>query len=303
MKINVTLPIDRTDTAEEFWSFESLRRIVQALEGAGFHAACVTDHPCPTQRWLENGGHYAPDPFALLAFVGGVTTRLRLQTGIVVLPYRNPFITARAIATLDRYSGGRAIMSFGAGYLKGEYKALGVDFNQRNELFDEYLRALKPALSGEEFTFEGSGYVALGNRIVPGPIQRPHPPIYVGGNSPRAIRRAVDLADGWNPFFTHAALATTARTASMTCEEDLVRSLDYLRDYCVKVGRAKLPDIVLGSLTAPGQKASSQQLLDAIARYRDLGVTGAGYYVNGVTASEYCDNAQRFGEEVLSKLK
>jgi len=302
MKVNVTLPIDRTDTGEAFWTFDALMQISQAVERAGFTAACVTDHPCPTERWLNANGHYAQDPFTILGFIASVTKTLRLQTGIVVLPYRNPFITARAVATLDRYSGGRLTLSLGAGYLKGEYKALGVDFDNRNELMDEYLRALKTALSGKEFTFEGSGYVALGNRIAPGPVQRPHPPIFIGGNSPRAIRRAVELADGWNPFFTVAALAATARTASLTCEDDLVHSLHYMRQHCEKVGRETPPEVMLGSLTVPGETATPQQLLDTIGRYRALGITGAGYYVNGRTVSEYCDNAQRFGEEVLSKI-
>ncbi len=106
MKINVTLPIDRTDTGEEFWNFEAVSRLARATERAGFNAACVTDHPCPKTRWLEAGGHYAHDPFTVLGMIGSVTRKLRLQTGIVVLPYRNPFITAGAIATLDRLSGG-----------------------------------------------------------------------------------------------------------------------------------------------------------------------------------------------------
>jgi alkanesulfonate monooxygenase SsuD/methylene tetrahydromethanopterin reductase-like flavin-dependent oxidoreductase (luciferase family) len=100
----------------------------------------------------------------MLSFVAAATRKLRLHTGILVLPYRNPFITARAIATLDVFSGGRVTVGVGAGYLKGEYRALGVDFDRRNELMDEYIRAIKAAWTSDEFTFEGSGYQALGNR-------------------------------------------------------------------------------------------------------------------------------------------
>src|SRR5262245_55686539 len=164
----------------------------------------------------------------MLALVAGSTKRIRLQTGLLVLPYRNPFLTARAVATLDAFSGGRVALSVGAGYLKGEYKALGVDFEQRNELMDEYIAALKAAWTKDEFSFEGTGYQAPGNRILPRPAQRPPPPIYVGGNSRRAIRRAAELADGWNPFFTVGPVAQTSRTAEIATDADLAERLDYL---------------------------------------------------------------------------
>ena len=131
----------------------------------------------------------------MLSLVAAHTTTLRLQTGILVLPYRNPFTVARAVATLDVFSGGRVSLGVGAGYLKGEYKALGVDFERRNEIMDEYLKALKAAWTGDDFDFEGENYSARGNRIRPAPLQRPHPPLLIGGNARRAIRRAVELGD------------------------------------------------------------------------------------------------------------
>lgn len=90
MKINVTLPCDRLEAMDEFVTMEALIALSQALERLGYVACCVTDHPCPTARWLEHGGHHAQDPFVLLSLVAAHTTRLRLQTGIIVAPYRNP---------------------------------------------------------------------------------------------------------------------------------------------------------------------------------------------------------------------
>jgi probable F420-dependent oxidoreductase len=261
----------------------------------------VTDHPCPTGRWLDAGGHYAQGPFVMLSLLAAVTTKLRLQTGILVLPYRNPFTVARDVATLDKFSNGRVTLSVGAGYLKGEYRALGVDFEQRNELMDEYVRALRVSLTGEEFTFEGTGYKAFGNRIQPGPVQNPLP-IYVGGNAKRAIRRAVELADGWNPFFTAPGIDATSRTASMTGPDDLRVGIDYMKEYCGTFGRAQMPEIVLGSIFAPGEERSTQKIFDRIGLYKELGVTAAGMTVEGHTRAEWCDNAQRLGEDVISKL-
>jgi probable F420-dependent oxidoreductase len=302
MKINITLPFDQIDKPEEFLRPEAVVEVAQLVERLGFDGGNVTDHPCPTGRWLDAGGHYAQDPFVMLSFVAAATTRLRLQTGILVLPYRNPFTTARQAATLDLFSGGRLTLGLGAGYLKGEYKALGVDFDRRNESMDEYLQALKLALSSEEFTFEGTGYQALGNRIKPGPVQKPHPPLLVGGNSRRAIRRAVELADGWYPFFTGSQLSSTARTAAMSSEEDLAGGLAYLREHCDKVGRETPPQIVLGSIISPGEKPSPAELIDKIGHLEAMGVSGAAVSVSASTRAEWCDKAAQLASDVLAKL-
>ncbi len=302
MKINATLPFDRTESPEEFLRPEAVTEIGSLLERVGFNGGNVTDHPCPTGRWLDAGGHHAQDPFVMLALVAAATRTLRLQTGILVLPYRNPFITARAVATLDVFSGGRVTLGLGAGYLKGEYFALGVDFEQRNEIVDEYIRALKAAWGGEEFSFKGTGYEARGNRILPGPVQKPHPPLLIGGNSRRAIRRAVELGDAWHPFFTAGVLSATSRTAAMSGEDDLVAGIRYMREHCEKVGRAHPPEVVLGSLTSPGEKLDAAALIDKIGRFRDLGVSGAAIHIEGKTRAQWCDNAERYGAEVLSKL-
>ena len=197
LQFNIPLPFDRHDVGDQFATMDAVREVGAAIERAGFSAALVTDHPCPTGRWLDDGGHHAHDPFVMLSLLAAATTTVRLQTGILVLPYCNPFIVARAVASLDRFANGRVTLGVGAGYFKGEYRALGVDFHTRNDLMDEYLKALKLALSGLEFASEGTGYPAYGNRVLPGPIQRSHPPIYIGGNAPRAIRHAAELGDGW----------------------------------------------------------------------------------------------------------
>jgi alkanesulfonate monooxygenase SsuD/methylene tetrahydromethanopterin reductase-like flavin-dependent oxidoreductase (luciferase family) len=170
MKINVTLPFDQVDPPEEFLHPEAVVEVGATMERAGFSGCNVTDHPCPSGKWLDAGGHYAQDPFVMLSLVATATRTVRLQTGILVLPYRNPFITARAVATLDVFSGGRVTLGIGAGYLKGEYFALGVDFERRNEIVDEYIGALKAAWTQDEFSYKGTGYEARGSRILPRPL-------------------------------------------------------------------------------------------------------------------------------------
>lgn len=303
-QFNIPLPFDRHDAEAEFCTMTAVSEVGVAIERAGFAGALVTDHPCPTGRWLDAGGHNAQDPFVMLSLVAAATKTVRLQTGILVLPYRNPFIVARAVATLDRFSNGRVTLGMGAGYLKGEYRALGVDFDARNDLMDEYIKALKLALSGEEFAFEGSGYQAFGNRIQPGPVQRPHPPLLVGGNAPRAIRRAVELGDGWYPFFTVGGVSTTTtRTAEIIDVEDLAKALDYMRQHCETVGRENPPLVAIGSIVKPGEDWTPQLIIDRAGQFAEMGLYAAGMNIEGRDRAEWCDNAERFGTEVIAKLR
>ena len=301
MKINVTMPFDRTDAPDEFVRPEAVAEIGQVLDRSGFNAALVTDHPCPTGRWLDAGGQHAQDPFVMLSLLAASSKRVRLQTGILVLPYRNPFITARAVATLDVFSGGRVTLGVGAGYLKGEYKALAADFENRNSVMDEYIVAMKAAWTNDEFTFKGSNYEALGNRILPRPLQQPAPPIYVGGNSKRAIRRAVELADGWNPLFRPAVVSANSRKTAMPDEQDLAGGIAYLREHCEKVGRTTPPEIVLASINQTDDM-SSQAVLDALGSYKEMGVSGAATNFHVATRAEWIERAERFHEEVIAKL-
>lgn len=302
MKINVSMPFDDTDLAEEFITPEAVVEIAQLVERLGFNGANVSDHPCPTARWRDSGGHDAQDPFVMLSFIAAATKTLRLQTGILVLPYRNPFIAARSASTLDVFSNGRVTLGVGAGYLKGEYFALGVDFEKRNDLMDEYILAMKAAWTGEEFNFEGTGYSARGNRVRPRPVQNPHPPIYIGGNSKRALRRAVELADGWNPFFTGGLSTNTTRTQAFNGEVDLVEGINYMREHCEKVGREKMPDVFMASILQPGAENSPQAIIDAIGRYRELGVCGVGTGFFAKSRAEWCDKATAFAEDVIAKV-
>jgi len=302
MKLTAILPFDHIDNPAEFTTLDAVREIGAVVERAGFTGASVTDHPAPTGRWLDAGGHHAQDPFVMLALFAAHTRTVRLKTGILVLPYRNPFITARAVATLDVFSGGRVSLGVGAGYLKGEYRALGIDFERRNDIMDEYLKALKAAWTADEFTFEGTGYQALGNRILPRPLQKPHPPLLIGGNSKRALRRAAELGDAWNPFLASEALSATSRTAEMASIDDLAEGIRYMHAHCEQIGREKPPEVVLSGLIHPGEKWTVATLLDKMERLTEIGVREAAVSIEGKTRAQWCDNAERFGADVIAKI-
>lgn len=303
LKLTIHLPIDIDDRVE-FQNGAAVRALSQAAENAGIDACFITDHPAPTAKWRQAGGHDALDPFVGLMAIAAATTKIRLHTSLVVLPYRNPFITAKAAATLDVLSDGRLIMGIGSGYLKGEYQALGVDFETRGALMDEALEAMKAAWSGEDVVYEGRGFTALGIRPRPLPVQRPHPPIWAGGNSDRAIRRAVELCDGWAPFFAAGALSKTTRTADIGNIEELKAKIEILRGHLNRVGRTRPFDICIGpqaglkDLTA----AEADRWVNDAGELARLGATWTPCSVPHPSRQAFLDNVQWFGEEVVPKI-
>ncbi|NCZ68720.1 MAG: LLM class F420-dependent oxidoreductase [Actinobacteria bacterium] len=198
-------------------------------ERYGWHGFAFTEHPAPTAKWLEAGGHQSLDPFVALSHVAAVTSRLRLITYISVLPYRNPMITAKAAATVDKLSNGRFVLGVGTGYLKAEYFAVGVDFDERNEIFDEALAVMPMHWSGEPFSFAGKHFDCRGIIGRPRPVQQPIP-IWIGGNSNLTLRRIASSGQGWMPLVSDAAIAPTVRSPILSTPEDVAERLKVLRD-------------------------------------------------------------------------
>ena len=160
MKHWITYPLIKHPYDPAFVSKDALVRFARTAEAAGFDGIGFTDHPAPSDRWLQAGGHDALDPFAALAFIAAVTDRLLLIPNILVLPYRNPFLVAKAVATIDALSGGRFVLATATGYQRAEYAALGVDFEQRNVLFDEALAVLRGVWTTDDFAYEGTTFSA-----------------------------------------------------------------------------------------------------------------------------------------------
>src|SRR5437762_7223243 len=178
-------------------------RVAVAAEEAGFesvwtgeHVAMpIRDNPVPTPAETP-----IIDALVALANVAAHTRRLRLGTGILVLPHHNPVLLAKALATLDLVSGGRLIAGFAGGYVEAEFRALGVAFKERGAITDEYLQAIRVLWTEEVPRFAGRFAAFDGIRFEPKPRQRPHPPIAIGGRGPRALPRAARLASGWDGF-------------------------------------------------------------------------------------------------------
>jgi len=222
-----------------------------------------------------------------------------------VLPYRNPFLSAKAAASLDVLSGGRFVFGVAAGYLEPEFAALGVPFDERDDLADEAIRAMKAAWGGEGVHFEGKHFVARGHTALPRPLQQPHPPIWVGGNSKRAIRRAVLLGDGWMPIFNPAAHAGRRRTPAIESAADVRARLAYAAEVARASGRTRPLEVAitargLGSFgTAAFDEAA---FLADVAELRAAGVTYLTVNLPAASRAEHLERIARFGDEVLARL-
>jgi probable F420-dependent oxidoreductase len=197
-------------------------------EACGWSGFAFTEHPAPGSKWLESGGHQSLDPFVALGHVAAVTTRLRLLTYLTVLPYRNPNLVAKSATTVDRLCNGRFILGVGTGYMKAEFHALGVDFDQRNDLLDEALDVLPLHWSGQPFDYAGRGFNARQAIGLPKPVQQPIP-IWIGGNSALTRRRVARRAQGWMPLTSVVDISATTRTPRIDSVEDLGRRIHALR--------------------------------------------------------------------------
>lgn len=301
MKFSVTYPLVTHPYNPEFLRKDALVRFARAAEDAGFSGIGFTDHPAPTHRWLQAGGHDALDPFAALAFVAAVTDRIRLIPNVVVLPYRNPFLVAKSVATIATLSDDRFTLAVGTGYLKGEYKALGVDFDERNAIFDDALEVLRGIWTTDDFAYEGSGFLAHGQTVNPKPG---HVPIWIGGNSRLSRRRVAQKADGWVPFPAPRGLATTAKTPPLETVDDLAAMLDELWQHLDEADRDRADIDVSFGTPAGGAPADDDfdaaAHLDGLDELARLGVTWSAMNAPGDSLDHAIETLERYGAEVIA---
>ncbi len=304
MRFAVTHPLVSHPASPDLVTGEGVTRVATAAERAGFDGIGFTDHPAPSQRWLEGGGHDALDPFVALGFCAAATERIRLIPNIVVLPYRNPFLVAKASATLDVLSGGRFTLAVGAGYLKAEFAALGVVHAERNQLYDEALAVVKAVWTSDDVSAEGRHFSARGITAHPRPTTVPHPPIWVGGNSARARQRVADHGDGWAPFPAPAGLARTARTVALDRLDDLAAAIDDLRARRVAAGRDPAGVDVCFACRAGGDPGSAafdpDAHLEGLSELAALGVTWVQVGLPGDDLGHTLTTLERYGEQVIT---
>ena len=296
MRVSLGLPTHRLDAPDEFVTGDAVAEIARGAEAAGFDAVFVTDHPAPPADWIAGGGHHTIDPFVTLAWAAASTTTLRVQTNLFVPAYRHPLLSAKLVASLDVLSGGRLILGVGAGYLEGEFAAVGADFAGRNDVLDDAIRTMRSAWAGEPV----DGVLSL-----PRPVQQPGPPIWIGGNSTRAIRRAVELGDGWVPMPSPQRAAKALRTPGLESTADLGARIAQLHAVAAEAGRREPLDVVFmpaGLDMFNKSSPDAARVLESMTELADLGVTWATVTLPGETRADLLREIDRFGADVIGAM-
>lgn len=179
---------------------ESLRRWVQLSESLGYHLVLTSDHLAITPDVQSRYPAPFYEPLSTLGWLAGVTQKMEIGTTVMIVPYRNVLEIARACANIDQLSGGRLILGVGIGWAQQEFQALGVPFKNRGAMTNEYLEALKLLWTQDFASYEGRFVSFQDMHTAPRPVRSPHPPIWVGGPSDAALRRAVRYGDAWHPI-------------------------------------------------------------------------------------------------------
>ena len=248
---------------------DALIDFARFAEERGFDSLWVSDHVV-VPRTIASRYPYSPDgrfpippdlpflePLATLLFAAAVTQRARLGTSILVVPMRNPVITAKQLATLDALSNGRAILGAGAGWMREEFELLDVPFEHRGARLDDYLRVIKALWTEDRPSFHGTYYSIDDAGFAPKPATKPHPAIWIGGHGARALRRAGELGDAW-----HAAYAGP---------ETVSKQYQDVRRYAEAAGRD--PDSVALTVRTRLPLNDLERTKDELQRCQEIGVS------------------------------
>jgi probable F420-dependent oxidoreductase len=291
----------------DHWAFHlkapQFQEIASAIDDLGFDAITVSEHFAMPYFEVPRLGSYWMHALSALAFIAGATQRVRVDATVLVAPYHHPLNLAKSLSTIDVLSGGRLNVSVGVGHAQQEFKVLDVPFSERGARTDEILEAMKVLWTEAEPMFRGRYYQIDGLAFEPKPVQQPRPPIYVGGNSNAALRRAA-RHDGWQPNPTNFGLA------------ELPERLGYLRSLSEFAGKEDTFDVwwigAVGDVDPPamGEVSGSEldeyrdRLLEHFGQLGTLGVTTIGVTTPACrSADEYLDFLRWFAAEVspLSK--
>ena len=297
---------------------DAIAAIVRGAESMGYATLVVGDHivfPVQVESkypYTMDGGFPgqgdALEQLSLLAFVSGLSERARLVTSVMILPHRNPLVTAKVLATLDVLSKGRLTVGVGVGWMREEFQALGAaDFDQRGKVSDEYLEILKKCWTRDPVAHHGEFYDFEALHCMPHPIQKPHPPIWIGGHSDRSLRRVARHGDGWHPV--------GATSASPLPPSELQTLLDRLKRFADVDGRDfdsitiafKAPSYDPGRVP-PGHDrlrftGEPAQIAEDLLAYEALGVDEVSFDFRSPPVPRTLGRMQHFMEEVAPLLR
>jgi probable F420-dependent oxidoreductase len=285
------------------------QRVARTADELGFDALTLSEHLALPVDLEPNMGAWWPHAFTAMAFLAGATTRIRVNASVIVLPYHHPVAFAKAVSTLDVMSGGRVMLTFGVGMAPGEFAALGVPFERRGAVTDEYVAVMKTLWRDERPEFHGEWVEFADVAFEPKPVQQPHPPLWFGGRSMASLDRAARLGGGWAP-----AGGLLGKGPWFEDPEQLPELLARVRETRAQVGIDDGPfDVhlpVVNPRIGPGHTQlppafvpeSAQDIVDEIGRLAALGVTWTSVSrpkARERSLDEHLENLQWIAEEVV----
>ena len=308
MKIGVSATFAVALGADAGQEGEYLQQLAQVLEDCGYESIWLADrtvYPVDLverypDRWgpgqADPQGQNVIEPMTSMSFLAGSTKTLKLGFSVLILPLRHPVLNAKMISTLDVLSGGRVIFGAGIGWMPEEFEGMSADFHTRGRVTDEHIEMFKTLCGDDGATYRGEHFQISGKTFFPKPIQKPHPPIWIAGNSRAAMRRAARLGDGWFPISLQV--------------EEFVKGKETLRRICEEEGRD--PDSITTALslslrmgtsvsTSDGNRqplsGTMFQISDDVRRYEEAGVDHLVFSVAVPDRNIALDSIKRFADE------
>lgn len=297
-------------------------KLAQKAEQLGYSSLFVTDHVVlptasksfypyhPSGQFPGGANQDYLEPLTLLTYLAAATKKIRLGTSVLIVPYRNPLVTAKMLASLDVLSGGRIILGTGVGWLQEEFVALGAPpFAERGRVTDEYLRLMRECWTKDQIDFKGTYYRVSDIVFLPKPLQKPGIPIWIGGHTDGALRRAGELGDGWHPI--------GLRPPALLHPPEYAEKVKQIHAWATRAGRN--PRQITLTFRAPMEvwpkrakppagdrqlfKGTAEQVIADIRQYQVLGVTHFVFDSPPPDPKAVVANMERFAEDVRPKVR
>ncbi|MBM4406493.1 MAG: TIGR03619 family F420-dependent LLM class oxidoreductase [Chloroflexi bacterium] len=285
------------------WTDEQVVAGVEAVakkaDALGYDLVSCCDHAVIPAERNPDMGHRWFDALATLSYVAGMTSRVRVLTSVLILPYRSPFDVAKAYGTLDALSNGRLTLGVGIGHLVREFETLKANYTERAAVTDEYIQIIKALWSKDAAGYSGKYWTFEPMMISPRPVQQPHPPVWVGGNSTAAAARAARYGEGWHPFsitpgeyrdctaVIRKVSAETKRQQPLTCNAPV----------------GSIAPAAVHKSAIPGTLTSAEETCAKIQEYLDAGATNIYANFRYRELSHLLESMDWFAKEVMPKYE
>ncbi len=304
MKFGIVIPLHRD--VDALVNLE----LAENAEMLGFDSIWISDHVVLPTKYEGRFSNVLYDPFVLLASIAAKTKKISLGTSIIIVPYRNPIVVAKMISTIDLLSEGRIVLGVGPGWMEEEFNILGIPFNERGQRTDEYINIFKEVWEKDEPQFEGEFYSFSKIKFYPKPIQKPHPPIWIGGISKKAIERAVDQGNGWHPVWLSPDQMEKKIGYLKRIAKEQGRNLDNFvfsirnRLRILETTEVKKPDFSesRGKYTFSFH-GTTEEIIHKIRQFESIGVSHIMFDLDVENNKEMFNTIERFANDIMPVFK